>query len=411
MSSPVVILKPRRALPFFGRHPWVFAGAVSRVRGNPQPGDEVVVRSADDEFIARGLFNPHSNIRARLYTWNEEEPLDDAIWTKRIAAAIDGRRQLFGEFTSDTACRLINSEGDGLSGLVVDRYGEWLLVQFTSLALYERRDAIISILAESLQPRGVWLRTEKGIRKAEGLEARDGLIAGEEPPRPLFLEEHGVRYGVDVVEGQKTGFFLDQRENRRAVAEYLARVEQNPGISKSLGSCRVLDVFCYNGGFSLAAAMLGGAKETLGVDSSETAITLARANAELNGVADRCHFERADAFEKLEQLTDAGERFDAVVLDPPKLCRHRKAVPQALKGYFSLNRLAVGVLNPGGLLVSCSCSGLVSREEFEEMLATVAVRSGREMQILEIRGQSPDHPVAVTCREGAYLKCYVCRVV
>jgi 23S rRNA (cytosine1962-C5)-methyltransferase len=173
----------------------------------------------------------------------------------------------------------------------------------------------------------------------------------------------------------------------------------------------VLDVFSYSGGFSLCAAMLGGAKETLGIDSSETAIALASANAELNGVADRCRFERADAFEKLEQLAAGGGRFDAVILDPPKLCRHRKAVPQALKGYFSLNRLAVNVLNPGGLLVSCSCSGLVSRDEFEEMLATVAVRSGREIQILEPRGQAPDHPVAVTCREGAYLKCYVCRVL
>ena len=423
-SLPTVVLKPRRALPFFGRHPWVFAGAVAKVRGNPQPGDEVVVRSADDEFIARGLFNPHSNIRARLFTWNEDEPLDEAFWAERIAAAIDGRRRLFGSgngdrsifrpgagddsgasarkmdqspFSHDTACRLINSEGDGLSGLTVDRYGDWLLVQFTSLALFERRDAILAATQEQLQPRGIWLRTEKGIRQAEGLEARDGLVVGDEPPRPLFVDEHGVRYGVDVVEGQKTGFFLDQRENRRVVAGYLHG--------------RVLDVFSYSGGFSLCAAMLGGAKETLGIDSSETAIALASANAELNGVADRCRFERADAFEKLEQLAAGGGRFDAVILDPPKLCRHRKAVPQALKGYFSLNRLAVDVLNPGGLLVSCSCSGLVSRDEFEEMLATVAVRSGREMQILEIRGQAPDHPVAVTCREGAYLKCYVCRVL
>jgi 23S rRNA (cytosine1962-C5)-methyltransferase len=399
MSSPTtVILKPRRALPFYGRHPWVFAGAVAKVRGNPQPGDEVVVRSDKDEFIARGLFNPHSNIRARLYTWNEDKPLDDAFWGTRIAAVVDGRRKLFGEFAPDTACRLINSEGDGLSGLTVDRYGQWLLAQFTSLALYERRDAILAALQKQMQPRGVWLRTEKGMRKAEGLEARDGLVAGDDPPRPLFLEEHGVRYGVDVVEGQKTGFFLDQRENRRAVANTL----------RAAG--RVLDVFCYSGGFSLCAAMLGGAKETLGIDSSETAIALARANAELNGVADRCRFEAANAFEKLEQLAAAGERFDAVILDPPKLCRHRKAVPQALKGYFSLNRLAVDVLNPGGLLVSCSCSGLVSRDEFEETLASVAVRSKREMQILEVRGQSPDHPVAVTCREGAYLKCYLCRV-
>ena len=397
-SSPTIIVKPRRALPFFGRHPWLFAGAVREVTGNPQPGGEVVVRSSNGEFIARGLFNPHSNIRVRLYSWEEDQPLNDAVWVKRIQTAIDSRISLFGEFSPDTACRLINSEGDGLSGLVVDRYGEWLLVQFTSLALYERRDVIVSVLKKRIQPRGIWLRTEKGMRKVEGLEARDGLIDGDEPPRPLFLQEHGVQYGVDVVEGQKTGFFLDQRENRRAAAEYLS-------------GRRVLDLFCYSGGFSLSAIVLGKARETLGVDSSESALQLARANAELNGVADRCRFDKADVFEKLEQLAAAGERFDAVIIDPPKLCRHRKAVPQALKGYFSLNRLAVSLLNPGGLLISCSCSGLVERDVFEEMLGTVAVRTDRAIQILEYRGQSPDHPVSLTCRESAYLKCYICRVV
>ncbi|MEX0716830.1 MAG: class I SAM-dependent rRNA methyltransferase [Planctomycetaceae bacterium] len=391
-------MKPRRAMPFFNRHPWVFAGAIHRIQDDPQPGSEVRLLADDGEFIARGLFNPHSNIRVRLYGWTEEVALDAALWSRRLDAAIALRRRLFPEFTPETACRLVASEADGLSGLTVDRYGDWLLVQFTSLALWKRRDELVRLLSEKLQPAGVWLRTEKGIRESEGLEAADGLVEGTEPPRPLFIEEHGVRFGVDVVEGQKTGFFLDQRDNRRAVAGYVA-------------GKRVLDVFCYSGGFALACAVRGGAKEVLGIDSSEPALALARANAELNGVAHRVRFEQAKAFDALERLRDAGERFDVVILDPPKMTRHRKGLEQALRGYHSLNHLAVELLVPDGLLVSCSCSGLISREEFESMLASVAQRSERSIQILEARGQAPDHPVSTQCPETAYLKCDICRVV
>ncbi|MEX0700682.1 MAG: class I SAM-dependent rRNA methyltransferase, partial [Planctomycetales bacterium] len=397
-NLPVVTLKPRRAMPFFNRHPWVFAGAIHRVQGDPSPGAEVRLHADDGEFIARGLFNPHSNIRVRLYGWNEDEPLEANLWSRRLDQAIALRRRLFPDMSTETACRMVASEADGISGLTVDRYGDWLLAQFTSLALWQRRDEFVRLLSEKLQPAGIWLRTEKGIRESEGLEVADGLVAGREPPRPLFIEENGVRYGVDVVEGQKTGFFLDQRENRRAVAAYVA-------------GRRVLDVFCYSGGFALACAVQGGAKEVLGIDSSAPAITLARANAELNGVADRVRFEQGQAFEALERLRDAGERFDAVVLDPPKMTRHRKGLEQALRGYHSLNHLAVEVLAPDGLLVSCSCSGLVSREEFEAMLASVAQRSGRSIQILEARGQAPDHPVSTQCAETAYLKCSICRAV
>jgi 23S rRNA (cytosine1962-C5)-methyltransferase len=397
VTRPQVVLKSRRALPFFNRHPWVFAGAIARVDGEPGPGDVVDLRSGDGKFIARGLYNPHSNIRVRLYSWSEDAEFNDAFWSERIDRAIALRRDLYPQAASETAYRLIYSESDDLSGLVVDRYGDWLLVQMTSLALAARRDLLVELMKEKLRPAGMWLRTEKGIGASEGLEAADGPIDGPEPPRPLFVEEHGVRYGVDVVQGQKTGFYLDQRENRAAAAKYLA-------------GRRVLDVFCYTGGFGLSAVVLGKAKSVLGIDVSQPALDLARANAHLNGVAEKLRFEESEVFEALERLSSAGERFDAVILDPPKMIRHRAGIEKALRGYFSLNRLAADVLEPGGLLVTCSCSGLVGREDFEGMLSTVGARSGRSIQILESRGQSPDHPVSVHCPETAYLKCYICRV-
>ena len=397
MTRPQVVLKSRRALPFFNRHPWVFAGAIARVDGDPGPGDVVELRADDGKFIAQGLFNPHSNIRVRLYAWNEEATFDEAFWGERIDRAIALRRQLSPQSTLETACRLIYSESDDLSGLVVDRYGDWLLVQITSLALAARRELLVGLLREKLRPAGMWLRTEKGIGSSEGLEAADGLIEGTEPSRPLFIEEHGVRYGVDVVQGQKTGFYLDQRDNRAAAAKYVA-------------GGRVLDLFCYTGGFGLSSVVLGNAKSALGIDVSRPALEMARANAKLNGVSEKLRFEESEVFEALERLSGAGERFDAVILDPPKMIRHRAGIEKALRGYFSLNRLAVDVLEPRGILVTCSCSGLVSREEFEGMLSTVGARSGRSIQILESRGQSPDHPVSVHCPETAYLKCVICRV-
>ncbi|MGD9854957.1 MAG: class I SAM-dependent rRNA methyltransferase, partial [Planctomycetaceae bacterium] len=245
---PSVTLKPRRALPFFSRHPWVFAGAIGQTAGDLPPGSEVAVRAHDGQFIARGLYNPVSNIRVRLYTWNAEQALDAEFWSNRLDDALRLRARLFGSTPEGRACRLVFSEGDGISGLTVDRYDDWLLVQITSRALYERRELLIELLQAKLSPRGIWLRTEKGIREAEGLEQEDGLIAGEPPPRPLFIQEHGLRFGVDVVEGQKTGLYFDQRDNRQAATRYAS-------------GRRVLDLFCYTGGFGITAARLGGARE------------------------------------------------------------------------------------------------------------------------------------------------------
>ena len=357
----------------------------------------VTLHAADGRFIARGLYNPHSQIRVRLYSWEEGESLDAGFWSRRLDSAIALRLTLYGSLDGETGCRLVFSEADGLSGLIVDRYGDWLLVQFTSLALADRRDVLLDLLEAKLRPRGIWLRTEKGIRESEHLELADGLARGAEPPRPLFVAENGVRYGVDVVQGHKTGFYLDQRDNRAAVARYV-------------GGKRVLDVFCYTGGFGMAALKVGQAREVHAVDVSEAALSLAKANAELNQVSAAIRFVKSDAFEELERLAAAGELFDTVILDPPKLTRHRAGLAKRCRGYHSLNQLALGVLNPGGILVSCSCSGLIGRDDFVAMLGSVSQRSGRPIQILESRGQAADHPTSVHCLETAYLKCYICRV-
>ena len=395
---PTVVVKPRRALPFFSRHPWVFSGAIARVDGDPAPGSEVDLLSHEGKFIGRGLYNPDSNIKVRLYTWDSQVDLDEAFWAQQVDTAVAMREQVFGEHGPRTARRLIFSEADGLSGLVVDRYGDWLLMQMTSRALAQRQEHLIDLLRKRLQPRGIWLRTEKGVLESESLELHDGLVDGTEPPRPLFIEEHGVRYGVDVVQGQKTGHFLDQCENREVVSRYVQ-------------GHRVLDAFCYSGGFSLAALKLGQAAHVLAIDSSESALRTAAANAELNEVASRLELEQGDAFQCLERYVSEGRQFETVVLDPPKMARHRRGVAQALKGYQRLNRSALALLPRGGILVTCTCSGLVDSTAFEGMLAAVAVRAGRSLQVLESRRAAADHPVALSCPENDYLRCYICRVI
>ena len=398
---PVVIVRRRRAQPFFGRHPWVFAGAIDRIEvpddNACDAGTVVRLDSHERKFIGWGLFNPHSNIRVRMYSWDEDAPEWKLLLSQRIAAAISVRRMRHDLKDPSSACRLVFSESDQLSGLTADWYGGFLLVQFTSNALYQFRDTIVDCLQSELQPRGIWLRTEKGIRDAEGLEVADGLVAGEEPPRPLFISENNIQFGVDVQQGQKTGFYLDQRQTRQAVARFTQ-------------GHRVLDAFCFSGGFGITAVCQGGATRSLGVDSSEAALTLAAANADLNGVGDRCDFRRGDVKQVLKQLEVEGTSFDTVILDPPRMARTRGGLERAIRGYQKLNLQGLQVLRPGGILVTCSCSGLVSRSRFLEMLGDVSRQSGRSLRILELHGQPDDHPVSALCPESSYLKVAICHV-
>jgi 23S rRNA (cytosine1962-C5)-methyltransferase len=396
LPTATVVLKRQRARPFFGRHPWVLDSAVATVEGTPGAGDVVDLATHDGRFVARGLWNPHSRIRVRLYAFDAATKLDDAFWRARIGAAVALRKDL-GLDDRAGAARLVNSEGDDLSGLIVDRYGDYLAVQVTALAMATRLEVFCDALEAAVAPRGILLRgAERGLAKLEGLALPDRLIRGAAPTGPIFVHEHGLRFGVDLAEGQKTGYYLDQRDNRQAAARH-ARGR------------RVLDMFCYSGGFAVACAVSGGARSVLAVDASGRAVALARANAELNA-ATTVTAEESDAFDKLDALAAAGERFGMIVLDPPKFARSRAAADDALRAYHRINRVAVGLLEPGGILVTCSCSGSVTRDDFHRMLAGVAQRAGRPIQILESRGAAPDHPVSASCLEGEYLTCVIARV-
>jgi 23S rRNA (cytosine1962-C5)-methyltransferase len=395
MSAGRVVLQPRRARPFYGRHPWVYPGAIAAVEGDPADGAEVELVSHAGNFIARGLYNSQSKIRVRLYSWSPDVPLDRVFFHERLEAAVRLRRGILKLDGPDRACRLVFSEGDGLPGLTVDRYDRWLVVQFTSLALAQRRELFAELLAELTGVEGIYLRTERGIGRLEGLELQDGLLWGRTSAGAVTIEEDGVQFLVNLEEGQKTGFYLDQRDNRRAVAPM------------TVGR-RVLDAFCYSGGFGLQAAR-AGASAVVGVDSSAPALELARANARLNGL-DNLTFVAADVFDHLAALVAGGERFGVVILDPPKFARSQGAVEEALRGYRRLQALALRLLEPDGILVTCCCSGVITGDMLGDLLAQLAVEERRDVQLLERRGQAPDHPVAVTCPESAYLKCFIARV-
>jgi 23S rRNA (cytosine1962-C5)-methyltransferase len=391
---PQVILQPRRARPFYGRHPWVYAGAIAEIRGEPADGEIVDLYSHGGNFIARGLYNSQSKIRVRLYSWSTETPLDQSFFRERLQSAIR-LRDLLELNKAGQACRLVFSEADGLSGWTLDRYDRWLVVQFTSLGLAQRREMLADLLMELIEPAGIELRTERGIGRLEGLELQDGPLRGQVPPKPIVIEESGLRFLVDLTEGQKTGFYLDQRENRRAVARLAA-------------GKRVLDAFCYTGGFGLYAAR-AGARDVLGIDVSETALALARENARLNGCSN-VSFIGEDVFAHLTALHQADERFGLIVLDPPKFARARNALEEALRGYRRLQTLALRLLEPDGFLVTCCCSGLITVSMLDDLLARLAAEEHREVQILEHRGQAPDHPVSAVCPESNYLKCIISRV-
>ena len=392
---PSIVLKPRRARPFFARHPWVLDSSIQRVEGEPEAGAEVRVVTHDGHFIARGLFNPRSTIRVRLYRW-DDEPLDGAFWTDRLDTAIRLRHNALGLNRPGLGYRLVFSEGDGLSGLTVDRYDRWLIVHFSSFALFELRAFFLDRLRSLPDIDGIVVRADRGVADREGIPLDYEGILGDLPEAPVSIVENEIAFQVDLARGQKTGFYLDQRENRRVVANYFE-------------NRRVLDLFCYTGGFALNARRHGRAASVLGVDSSGPAIARAKENAALNGI-DEVEFEEGKVLQVLERLRAEGRRFDAVVCDPPKFAQRSTDIEKALKGYLRLNHAVLGVLEPGGILVTCSCSGSVDRGLFLQLLGQLAEQSGRTIQVLDQLGQPPDHPISASCLETEYLKCFICRV-
>ncbi len=385
-----VVLKPGRERSVARRHPWLFSGAIGRVEGAPGPGETVAVHSAGGELLGRGAWSAASQLRVRLWTFGEE-PVDAAFFRARIAQAVAGRTLGEGQ-----ARRLVNAESDGLPGLVVDYYDGFAVCQFLSAGAERRRAEVVQALQQILSPRGLYERSDAEVRLKEGLKPRKGLLAGEAPPAFIAIDEEGCRYLVDVVGGHKTGFYLDQRLNRRLVRSLAAGAE-------------TLNCFAYTGGFGLAAAV-GGAASTRNLEASGAALAVATQNAALNGVEDRFEAVQGDVFRLLRQYRDEQRRFDLVVLDPPKFAETTAAVEGACRGYKDVNMLGMQLLRPGGLLVTFSCSGRVGADLFQKVVSDAALDAEREAQVLHRLGQADDHPVRIHFPEGWYLKGLVCRI-
>jgi 23S rRNA (cytosine1962-C5)-methyltransferase len=390
-------LKRGRAKPFYFGHPWVFSGSVARVDGGPADGEVVEVLDHRGNFVARGFYNSRSQIRARLVTWDPDEAIDLAFFERRLRLAISLREDVLRLPAHTDAYRVVYSEADGLPGLIVDRYADWLVVQMLSIGMARRKDALVEALARACPGKGIFERSDTDVHEKEGIDPHVGPLAGAEPPQLVGVTMHGVRLEADLRGGQKTGLFLDHRDNYRAILPYTR-------------GRRVLDCFCYTGAFAIFAMARGHATEALAIELSEAALLLARRNAELNG-AHGIAFCQGNVFGELRRLRGEGESFGLILLDPPKFARSAADVPKALRGYRDINLVAMQCLEPGGILVSCSCSQHVDEPTFEAMLNDAANDVGREVQALERRGQAADHPVAAACPESRYLKCLICRVL
>jgi 23S rRNA (cytosine1962-C5)-methyltransferase len=394
-AQPCIILKAGREKSLLRRHPWIFSGAIERVDGAPLSGDTLPVRDASGSFLAWAAYNASSQITARIWSWREEESIDAEFFRRRVANALAARRELkLGD--ESNGMRLIHAESDGLPGLVVDQYGDVLVMQVGSAGAERWRNTCADILQELFNPACIYERSDSDSRGLEGLELRNGLLRGTLPDSVEVIE-HGLRFRVDVAAGQKTGFYLDQRDNR-ALTETLAHDKD------------VLNCFCYTGGFSLYA-LRGGAKSVLSIDASGDALRIAAENLALNSLdLTRAEWQEADVFQALRKLRDQGRTFDFIILDPPKFAPTAAFAEKAARGYKDINLLGFKLLRPGGLLATYSCSGGISEDLFQKIIAGAALDAGVDAQIIQHLHASADHPVLLSFPEGAYLKGLVLRV-
>ncbi|MBN1813434.1 MAG: class I SAM-dependent rRNA methyltransferase [Anaerolineae bacterium] len=395
--NSVVVLKKNRAKPVNQHHPWIYSGAVDRVEDDPADGDVVDVRDTGNNWLARGTINRQSQIVVRLLTWQQDEPVDGDFWHRRLERAIAARQTLADDPVTD-AYRLVHAESDYLPGLVVDRYGDWLVVQLLTLGVERWKEEIIASLVGLVEGvKGIYERSDVDGREKDGLEPRTGVLWGGEPPEEIEIVENGRRFLVDVRQGHKTGFYLDQRENRARLPGFCAGAE-------------VLDVFSYVGGFGVYAAAGGAGAVTL-VDSSAPALELAQRNFALNGFESAgTKYVEGNVFSVLRGYRAQERRFDVVVLDPPKFAHSGREVERAARAYKDVNLLAFQLLRPGGVLFTFSCSGAVSADLFQKIVFGAALDAGRDAQVVGRLAQGADHPVALTFPEGAYLKGLICRV-
>ena len=385
-----VTLRKTRETRVRGGHPWIYASEVEKVEGAFENGDIVDVHDFRGKYIGRGFYNPQSQLALRILTRNDE-PCDRAFFEGRVRDAWEYRQLL----CDPDSCRLIYSESDFLPGLVVDKFGDILVLQSLSLGIERIKDMLCDILMEVVRPAGIWERSDVPVRRLEGLEQTTGLLRGEVPDR-VDMVENGIHFLVDVKHGQKTGFFLDQKWNRAALKP-LCR------------DAKVLDCFCHNGSFSLHAAKYG-AKSVLGVDISEEALEVARENARLNGL-DNVAFEAHNCFDLLRELDDNRERFDVVILDPPAFTKNKAAVQSAIRGYKEINLRGLKLTRPGGFLVTCSCSQHILPEMFQDIVNQAARDAKKRIRLVEYRTQGYDHPILPQSVETKYLKCMILQVM
>jgi 23S rRNA (cytosine1962-C5)-methyltransferase len=391
-----IILKKGKEKAAILRHPWIFSGALDKIKGKPANGEIVAVWSASQEFLAYGYFNDQSRVALRLMEWDQDVVIDEAWYTQKLKEAIASRKHLLDENTN--TCRLVFSEADLLPGLIVDKYADFLSVQILSAGIETVKDLIINILRSLLNPKGIFDKSDAGARKHENLDATQGLLWGEEPPEFIEVKENGVVYHINIADGQKSGFYCDQRDNREILAAYTK--------DKS-----VLDCFCYSGGFTLNS-LKAGASHVTSVDSSALAIETLKHNLNLNGFSETMQTSvQSDVNKQLRVFKDENQKFDVVVLDPPKYAPSRSALDRAARAYKDLNRLGMLLLEPGGILATYSCSGAVDMETFKQIIAWAALDAGREVQIIKQFHQPEDHPIRMSFPEGEYLKGLLLRVL
>jgi 23S rRNA (cytosine1962-C5)-methyltransferase len=386
-----LVLMPGKERSAMKRHPWLFAGSVGRLEGRARPGDTVEVLADDGRPLGRAAYSPRSQIRARFWTFDVDESVDDAFFKRRIAASV-ARRQALPELRGQSGLRLIHAESDGLPGVIADQYGDTVVVQLTSAGADKWRNAIVAGLVKATGCARVYERSDSEVRGLEGLEPATGWLHGTAPATTPTIVENGVTMAVDVAGGHKTGFYLDQRDNRQLLGRLSA--------GKS-----VLNCFCYTGGFSLQA-LAGGAASVLSIDSSGPALAQAAANLALNPQLPAAYAEwlEADVFAALREFRKAGRLFDLIVLDPPKFAPSAAHAERAAKAYKDINLLGFRLLNPGGLLMTYSCSGGVGLELFQKIVAGAARDAGRDARIVRRLAGAADHPVALGFPEGEYLK-------
>lgn len=372
-------------------HPWIFRSDIESTDGDIQPGTIVDVYSHRNKFLGRGFMNPRSQITIRMLT-NVHEEIDYGFFYKRIQAAWEYRKKV----ADINSCRVVFAESDFLPALVVDKYSDILVLQMSAWGMDQYRDEIIDILKDIIKPSGIYERDDISVRTLEGLEERKGFLSEPFPTRVL-MRENGIQFEVDVENGQKTGYFLDQKENRAAIAPFVK-------------DAKVLDCFSHTGSFAIHAAWYG-AREVLGIDISQHAVDFATKNAELNGLTQRCRFETANTFDRLREYYDNRESFDTIILDPPAFTKSRNSVEGALRGYKEINLRAMKIINSGGFLITCSCSHHVDSEMFMDILYNSAYDAKRKIRLIEYRSQAKDHPVLLAAEETEYLKCAILQIV